>query len=240
MRTVRTLDSRRLRRLVTIAVFCAMAYACQFIFHIRVAFLTFDAKDAIMAIGSMMFGPLAGVAMSLSVASLELTISDTGIYGFIMNVASSMVFTVVSALVYRRLRTMKGAVLGLVAAVISVTSVMMALNLLVTPYYMGCSVGDVVALIPALLLPFNLTKACLNAGLVLVLYRPLAVALRKAKVRTGNPRSVTAQPAEQKAEPKPADKFRLDRTTVTVFVTGALIVALCLAVFLLFLNGSMQ
>ena len=240
MRTIRSFDSRRLRRLVTIAVFCAMAYACQFIFHIRVAFLTFDAKDAIMAIGSMMFGPLAGVAMSLSVASLELTISDTGIYGFIMNVASSMVFTVVSALVYRRLRTMKGAVLGLVAAVISVTSVMMALNLLVTPYYMGCSVGDVVALIPALLLPFNLTKACLNAGLVLVLYRPLAVALRKAKVRTGNLRSVTAQSAEQKAEPKPADKFRLDRTTVTVFVTGALIVALCLAVFLLFLNGSMQ
>lgn len=238
MRTIRSFDSRRLRRLVTIAVFCAMAYACQFIFHIRVAFLTFDAKDAIMAIGSMMFGPLAGVAMSLSVASLELTISDTGIYGFIMNVASSMVFTVVSALVYRRLRTMKGAVLGLVAAVISVTSVMMVLNLLVTPYYMGCSVGDVVALIPALLLPFNLTKATLNAGLVLVLYKPLAVALRKAKVRTGNLRPVVPPSAEPKAEAKPVEKFRLDRMTVTVFVSGLLIVAICLAIFLGFLNGS--
>jgi riboflavin transporter FmnP len=225
-------------KMVGIGIFSALAFVVSLFVRFPVQFLTFDAKDAIMAIGSMMFGPLAGVAMSLTVASLELTISDTGIYGFIMNVASSMVFTVVSALIYRRLRTMKGAVLGLCAAVLSVTAVMMALNLLVTPYYMGCSVGDVVALIPALLLPFNLTKATLNAGLVLVLYKPLAVALRKAKVRTGNLTSATLQPAEQKVEAKPVEKFRLDRTTVTVFVSGLLIVALCLAIFLGFLNGS--
>ena len=49
-----------LLRMVIVAVFCALAYACQFVFRIHVSFLTFDAKDAVMAIGAMIFGPLWG------------------------------------------------------------------------------------------------------------------------------------------------------------------------------------
>ncbi|MBQ8258749.1 MAG: hypothetical protein IJY97_04220 [Clostridia bacterium] len=39
-----------------------------------------------------------------------------------------------------------------------------------------------VDLIPTLLFPFNLTKAVLNAGVVLALYKPLITALRAAKL----------------------------------------------------------
>ena len=67
-----------LLRMVVVAVFCAMAYACQFVFRIHVSFLTFDAKDAIMAIGAMIFGPVWGVVMAFLVAFLEfLTLSGT-------------------------------------------------------------------------------------------------------------------------------------------------------------------
>lgn len=211
-----------LRRMVVVAVFCALAYACQFVFRIHVSFLTFDAKDAVMAVAAMIFGPLWGVVMSLLVATLEfLTLSGTGVYGFIMNFASSAAFTAICAGVYKHKRTMTGAVAGLAAAVLGMTALMMALNMLVTPYYMGCTVGDVMAMIPTLLLPFNLTKALMNAGLVLVLYKPVSVALKKARILQGGP-----------------DSFRFDKKTVAVLIAGAALIAVCVVVFLVLLHGS--
>ena len=215
--------SEALRRMVVVAVFCALAYACQFVFRIHVSFLTFDAKDAVMAVAAMIFGPVWGVVMSLLVATLEvLTLSGTGVYGFIMNFASSAAFTAICARVYKHKRTMTGAVTGLAAAVLGMTALMMVLNLLITPLYMtGGSVEAVIELIPTLLLPFNLTKALMNAGLVLVLYKPVSVALKKARILQGGP-----------------DSFRFDKKTVAVLVAGVALIALCAVVFLVLLHGS--
>ena len=47
---------------------------------------------------------------------------------------------------------------------------------------MKVELAQVVDLIPTLLLPFNLTKAVLNAGVVLALYKPLITALRAARL----------------------------------------------------------
>ena len=212
-----------LLRMVIVAVFCALAYACQFVFRIHVSFLTFDAKDAVMAIGAMIFGPVWGVVMAFLVAFLEfLTLSGTGVYGFIMNFASSAAFTALCAGVYKHKRTMNGAVLGLCAAVLGTTALMMLLNLVVTPYYMtGGSVMAVVELIPTLLLPFNLTKSLMNAGLVLVLYKPVSLALKKAKILKGGP-----------------DKFTFDKKTLAVLIGGLSLIAVCVVIFLVVLHGN--
>lgn len=172
-----------IRKLTVIAMFSALAYISTFIFHFPVMFLTFDPKDAIITIGAMFFGPLSGILMSAIVALAELaTISDTGPYGLIMNFISSATFSFVAPLIYKHRRKISGAVLGLLCSVITVTSVMMLANLLITPHYMGVSTGDVINLIPTLLLPFNLAKALLNAGLVLLLYKPTTTALRAVKL----------------------------------------------------------
>ena len=220
-----TTSKRRenLLRMVVVAVFCALAYACQFVFRIRVSFLTFDAKDAVMAIGAMIFGPVWGVVMAFLVAFLEfLTLSGTGVYGFIMNFASSAAFTALCAGVYKHKRTMVGAVLGLCTAVLGTTAWMMLLNLIVTPYYMtGGSVKAVAELIPTLLLPFNLTKSLMNAGLVLVLYKPVSLALKKAKILKGGP-----------------DKFTFDKKTLAVLIGGLSLIAVCVVIFLVVLHGN--
>ena len=212
-----------LLRMVIVAVFCALAYACQFVFRIHVSFLTFDAKDAVMAIGAMIFGPVWGVVMAFLVAFLEfLTLSGTGVYGFIMNFASSAAFTALCAGVYKHKRTMVGAVLGLCTAVLGTTAWMMLLNLIVTPYYMtGGSVKAVAELIPTLLLPFNLTKSLMNAGLVLVLYKPVSLALKKAKILKGGP-----------------DKFTFDKKTLAVLIGGLSLIAVCVVIFLVVLHGN--
>ena len=168
-----------LKKNVTVAVLCALALITTIVIRIPVAFLTLDLKDTIITLTALFFGPLAGVGSAIIVPTLELiTISDTGIYGFIMNVFASVTFCLPVGLIYKYKRTLKGAVIGLVVSVFSMTACMMIANLFITPYYTGMNMSGVAALIPTMLLPFNLVKATLNAALVLLLYKPLSRTLK--------------------------------------------------------------
>ena len=179
-RTIYT-SEKKIRTVVAVGVFCALAYVACVLFHFRASFLTFDLKDAVMTVGAMLFGPLYGLAMTLIVALLEmLTVSTTGLYGFIMNVLASASFVCVASLIYTHWRTMKGALAGTVCAIFSMTAVMMLANLIITPFYMGVTAEAVAGMIPTLLLPFNLTKAVFNASLVFILYKPISTALARA------------------------------------------------------------
>lgn len=173
-------NSSKIERLTAVAMFCALAYVCTLVIHFPVQFLTLDVKDSLIVLCSLLFGPMAGAVIALIVPLLEfVTISSTGVYGLIMNVLSSLTFSLVAGVIYRYKRTITGAVIGLVSAVFSVTAVMLLANLLITPYFMGAPREAVVALIVPLLLPFNLVKAVLNAAIVLLLYKPLSRILKR-------------------------------------------------------------
>lgn len=183
-------NNERVRAMVLVAMFCALAYVIECIFHIRVSFLTFDLKDFVITVGGMILGPLPALAMSAVVSVLEfLTISSTGIWGLIMNFAGTTAFSLTAALIYRYRKTMAGAVIALVTAVATMTAVMLVANLLITPIYTGSTTGAVAKMIPTLLLPFNLSKAILNAAVVLALYKPIVTALRSAKLVPGGTES---------------------------------------------------
>ena len=165
------------------AVFAAVAYAVTFAFRINVSFLTFDAKDAIVCIASMIFDPLAGIIISLLIATIEqLTVGDTGFWGWLMNFASTATFSAVAGYIYSKHRNILGVAISLTSAVVATVTIMILCNLFITPIYMKVEIGQVISLIPTLLLPFNIAKAVLNAGLVLALYKPLVTALRAAKL----------------------------------------------------------
>ena len=173
-------STEKIKKIAATAVFCALAYACMYFVKIPVGFLTLDVKDSLIILCSLLFGPVYGVSIAVLVPLLELiTISGTGVYGFIMNVLSSVTFSVTAGLIYRYKKTMTGAIVGLCSAVFAVTSVMMLANLLITPYYIGGTTADVAAMIPKVLLPFNLVKAVLNAAIVLLLYKPLSKILKR-------------------------------------------------------------
>ena len=172
----------KLKRMTGVGVFAALAYLSMIVLRIPDigGFLTMDLKDVIITIAAMFFGPSAAIFISVTVPFLEfLTISGTGVYGLIMNILSSLAFSFVASLIYKYKKTLGGAVIGLLSAVFAVTAVMMAANLLITPYYMNMPTEAVAQLIPKLLLPFNLTKALFNAALVLILYKPLTSAMRR-------------------------------------------------------------
>lgn len=169
--------------LVILSLFTALAYAAQLIVHIKVMYLSFDPKDAIITVGAMIYGPIAGLVMSIAVASIEaLTNGSTQFWGFFMNVLSSAVFSTVASFVYKRWRNQVGAALGLASSVILTTLVMLPANYFITPLFSGTTSSEVAKLIPTLLLPFNLVKTLFNAGLVFVIYKPIVRALRTAHI----------------------------------------------------------
>ena len=81
------MKNNSIRKLTVMAMICAMGFIAMFVFRFNVGFLTFDFKDAIMSVASLIFGPLAGGICSVLVALLEfITIGDTGVYGLIMDI----------------------------------------------------------------------------------------------------------------------------------------------------------
>lgn len=234
-----TYKSNKVRTVVAVGVFSAFAFVCCVLFHFKAAFLTFDLKDAVMTVGAMLFGPIYGLAMTLIVSLLEMSISTTGIYGLVMNVISSASFVCVGSLIYSRHRTMKGALVGMAASTISMTAVMMVANLIITPFYMGASTSDVAALIPTLLLPFNLTKAIFNSSLVFLIYKPISSAIRAAgfvSVSSGSdgPTAAIASIAASDGEKKKKTAL----TSPVIIIASVAVAVLSLVYFFLKLGGS--
>ena len=133
-----------------------------------------------LLIGAYLFGPLAGAAMSVATCFIEMiTVSEAGIYGFIMNVVASCAFILPSAFLYHRRRTMGGAIAGLALGVVAMAATMVLWNYIITPIYEGLPRGQVAGMLATVFLPFNAIKAVLNAALTLMLYQPVTNALRR-------------------------------------------------------------
>ena len=146
-------------------------------------FLQLDLKDTVICIGGFVFGPLAAAIISIVVAAVEMfTVSDTGIIGLIMNMLATCAFCCTAAFVYKKVHTKKGAVIGLSLGVVCLTVVMMLWNYLITPLYMGVTREVVAGMMLTVFLPFNVVKGGLNMALILLLYKPVVTALRKAKL----------------------------------------------------------
>ena len=173
------------RRLTVTAMLSALAYACvalsNLIFPIKIAgFLSLEPKDCILAVGAFIYGPVTGFMMSLIVALVEfLTVSTTGWIGLIMNVLSSALFVCPAALIYKRRRTVRGALLGLLAGAAAMTAGMLLWNYLITPLYMGVPRNVVVGMLLPVILPFNLIKLAANGILACALYRAVRVPLSR-------------------------------------------------------------
>ena len=208
-------NHRSTRRLVALALFAALAFVCTSLLHIKVAFLTFDAKDAVMAVAGMFFGPVSAAILSFLVPTLELITlgGDTGLYGFIMNIASSAAFSITAAWIYKYRKTPGGALFALFAAVVSMTAFMMAMNLLVTPHFMGVTLDAVIELIPTLL----------NAALVLVLYKPIATALRRTRM------------VESATIGAP---YSFNLRTLTMLLVGVVLLVISILLFVFVLKGQ--
>jgi riboflavin transporter FmnP len=172
------------KKLVLIAMLAAVAYVIVCLIRVPVVlFLNYEPKDVIITIGAFLLGPVCGFVVSLLVSLLEMvTISGTGPIGALMNLLSTCSFACTAAIIYKKRRTFSGAIIGLAVGAVAMTAVMVLWNWLITPLYMGVSREVVQGMLIPYFLPFNLFKATLNCALVLILYKPLVTALRRASL----------------------------------------------------------
>ena len=174
------------KKIAMLGVLAALAYLSVVLINIPVVsvdFLKYEPKDVIITLGGFMFGPVSAALLSVVVSFLEMvTISSTGIIGCVMNILSTWGFACVATLIYKRVHTLKGAIIGLAAGCLTATALMLLWNYLITPFYMGLAREAVVEMLLPIFLPYNLLKCAMNAALTMLIYKPLVTALRRANL----------------------------------------------------------
>lgn len=190
----------KIKKITTVAMLSAMAYILMFVSKIIPAvqgFLQYDAKDVIITIGGFILGPIYALIISVTVSILEfLTVSGTGIIGLIMNIVSTATFSCAASIVYKKIKSIKGAFIALAVATISLTGVMILWNYYITPFYMHIPQSVIVPMLPTVFLPFNLLKGLINSGFILFAYKPIVTALQRTGLISHSSRpSKTLSPA---------------------------------------------
>lgn len=138
-------------------------------------FLEYDPADLPIYITAFAFGPYEGLVVTLIVCLIQaFALGGSGIYGFVMHFIATGIVAVVIGSMYKRNKTKKTAIKALVTGVIVTTLVMCVMNILVTPAFMGAPRSAVVAMIPTVIIPFNLVKAGVNSLLTFILYKRIS------------------------------------------------------------------
>jgi len=206
----------------------ALAFLLALVFHYlpipplvpAAPFLKFEPKDVVIVIAGFLYGPLAVVPMAIVVGLLEMPLSATWLYGLIMNVASTCAFACTASIIYKKCRTIYGAAIGLAAGTIITTAVMIPLNYLITPFFMGVPRHVVVAILVIGIGLFNFIKYALIAAITMQLYIPLKAALVKAKLLP---------------EPENSGEI-MKKMSVNSILISAIVVIICV-IGILYLNG---
>lgn len=179
------MKNSRTKNMTTMAMLAALAFLVMLVGRIPMVaaapFLKYDPKDVIIIIGGFIFGPFAAFMISLVVSIIEMfTVSETGPIGAVMNLLSTCSFACLASVIYKKKHSINGAVLGLISGIVLMVAVMLAWNYLLTPIYMGYPREAVAAMLVPVFLPFNLLKGGINAAIVLLIYKPVVMTLRKA------------------------------------------------------------
>ena len=164
------------RQLVTMALMCAIGVLLSFVeFPLLpgVTWLKYDASAMPAMVCGFAFGPAAGLAVGVVGAVIHgILMADFS--GAVMNILVVAGFILPAALVYRRSRTFKSGVVGLVLSAVAATVMAILGNLVITPMWLGVPLDAVVAMILPILTPFNLIKAGINAVLTLIVYKSIS------------------------------------------------------------------
>ncbi len=135
-------------------------------------FLVYEPGDVPILIGGFVFGPIAGVVLTVITSIVQaLTVAQDGIFGCIMHILATSSLVGVSALIYSRKKTFKRAVLGCAVGSIAMTVVMGILNLALDPFFYGMTLDAVIKLMIPAILPFNFMKAALNSIVFLIIFK---------------------------------------------------------------------
>ena len=215
-------SSTNIQKITVLGMLTALAYIFMLVTKLQIVlvpsipFLQYDPKDIIIVMAGYIYGPFSALIVTVAVAFIEfITVSETQIIGFLMNIIATGAFCCTASFIYYKKRTFGSALLGLVCGVLVLTGVMVIWNVILTPIFMGVSRQDVIKMLVPGFIPFNILKGSLNSAFIMLLYRPLVNGIK----RTGLIR-VDAHPDSGMGK--------------RVAIIGVVLLILCLVIVLMF------
>ncbi len=170
-------------KLAKMAMLCAISAVLVIAVQIPfppAPFLKYDPADIPIIISAFAFGPVAALVMTAIISFIQaFMLGGDGLIGFFMHLVATGSFVVVAGNIYKKHKTRKTAVIGLLAGVAVMTLTMMGWNLVITPIFLGVPREAVLGMLLPIILPFNLLKAGINAIVTFLIYKPIAKFLHK-------------------------------------------------------------
>ncbi len=193
--------SNKTRYLVRIAVLSTIAFILMYIdFPIPMlfpAFLKIDASDIPAILGAFSMGPVAGVLIELIKNILHFIVkgSETGGVGQLANFLIGCAWVIPIGLIYKRKKTKKNAIMGLIVGAVSMIVIAGVVNYYITlPFYetmmpMEAIVGMGSVVNPAIkdyftlvlygITPFNVLKTLSISIITMLVYKRVSPILHK-------------------------------------------------------------
>ena len=197
-KSAKRVDVRRLVLIAMLGGISAVLMLFEFSVPFVPPFIELDFSELAIIIGGFVMGPVEGLLIILIKVLLNLVMNGTTTMGVgeLMNFCVSAFYMVPSVLIYRKLRTRKGAAISLVCGTLIVSILATLMNYFIMfPIYawaykmpmdalvqMGAAVNSHVDSLLSLMLwsvlPFNLFKYTLVSVITFLVYKRLAGFLR--------------------------------------------------------------
>lgn len=164
------------KQLVTMALMCAISTLFMFL-QIPIlpaaSFLTYDPSLVPAMVVGFAYGAGPGVAVGTLAIVIHALITGDWV-GALMNFVATLLFVLPAALVYAKVHTYKGAIIGLVLGIILATVGAIASNLTIGVAFWYGSADVIMPLMLPAVIPFNLIKTVLNSVFTLAVYKAIS------------------------------------------------------------------
>ncbi len=190
----KTLNTNRFIKLSLLSAIAVILMYIDFPVIPIFPWLKIDLSDVPALMGAFAFGPLAGVIIELMKNLLILIVKGTGT-GFVGEFANFLVGVALvwpAALVYKKNKTKKTAILGMVLGVlcIEVVGILANVYLLLPAYGMSMSKAELMQYVTVGLIPFNGIKSILVCGITYALYKKVSVSIFKVEPMLDKPKQM--------------------------------------------------
>lgn len=188
----------RVRALTISAMLSAIAFVLMFLdfaVPFMPAFVKMDVSELPALLASFALGPVYGLVVCLVKNLIHLMISTTGGAGELCNFLLGATFVVPAGMIYRKMKSRKGALIGVLLGAVIMAVLSVPLNYYISyPVYANFMPIDAIlemyrairpsanSLLECLITfnaPFTLVKGLLDAVLCFLIYKPLSPLLHK-------------------------------------------------------------
>ena len=194
-----------IRRICSCGILSALAAILMYLeipLPFMPVFLKFDFAELPALIGAFALGPVWAVVIELLKNLIHLPVTQTMGIGELSNFVTGVIYVVTAGLIYKKIRTRKGAAISMIVSTIALAVIAVPVNAFITLPLYGSAMGfpleaiigmsaqanplvkDRLSLLLAVFVPFNLFKGIVVGLITFFVYKPISKLINKTYDKT--------------------------------------------------------